>query len=265
MGQIFGILSLKGGVGKTSSTVSLGSSLADAGKKVLLVDCNFSAPNLGMHLNIIEPENTIHHVLKKEANISDSIHSLGNFDVIPASMFKEPIINPLELKDHLNSLKRKYDFILLDSSPALNDETLSVILASDKLLVVTTPDYPTLSTTLKAIKLAKSRGTPIIGLILNKVYNKKFELKLEEIERTSDVPIMAIIPHDIHFSKSLSNFKPYTSHRPNSKGSVEYQKLAKLLSGEKYEESKNLKRLFAKLTPKRQDINREIYYQSFFS
>lgn len=264
MGQILGILSLKGGVGKTSSSVSLGSSLADAGKKVLIVDCNFSAPNLGMHLNIIEPKNTIHHALKKEANITDCIHKIGNFDIIPASMFKEPIINPLKLKDHLRSVKRKYDFIILDSSPALNDETLSVILASEKLLVVTTPDYPTLSTTLKAIKLAKSRGTPIVGLILNKVYNKKFELGLDEIERTSDVPVMAIIPHDVHFSRSLSNFKPYTSHKPNSKGSVEYQKLAKLLSGEKYEEAKLLKRLFNKLTPKRQDINREIYYQSFF-
>jgi septum site-determining protein MinD len=263
MGQIFGILSLKGGVGKTSSTVSLGSCLADAGKKVLLVDCNFSAPNLGMHLNIVEPKKTIHHVLKKEANLEDSIHEMGNFHVIPASIFKEPIINPLKLRDYLKSIRRKYDFIILDSSPALNDETLSVILAADKLLVVTTPDYPTLSTTLKAIKLAKTRGTPIVGLILNKVYNKKFELKLDEIERTVDVPIMAVIPYDIHFSKSLSSFKPYPSHKPNSKGSIEYQKLAKLLSGEKYE-PKKLQKLLKKLTPKRQDINREIYYQSFF-
>ena len=164
----------------------------------------------------------------------------------------------------MKSLKRKYDFIILDSSPALNDETLSVILASDKLLVVTTPDYPTLSTTLKAINLAKSRGTPIIGLILNKVYDKKFELGLDEIERTSDVPVMAVIPYDIHFSKSLSHFKPYTSQRPNSKGAIEYQKLAKLLSGEKYE-SKKLKDILKRLTPKRQEINREIYYQSFFN
>jgi len=261
MGKVVGVLSLKGGVGKTSSAISLGACLADTGKKVLLVDCNFSAPNLGMHLNVIDPEKTIHNVLKKEVNIEESIHNLDNFDIIPASMFKEPIINPLKLRDHLKSLKRKYDFIILDSSPALNDETLSVILASDKLLVVTTPDYPTLSTTLKAIRLAKDRGTPIIGLILNKVYNKNFELKLDEIERTSEVPIMAVVPYDINFSKSLFNFKPYTSHKPNSKGATEYKKLAGILTGEKHK-TKNLFGFFNKLTPKRQEINREIYYKT---
>jgi len=263
MGEIFGILSLKGGVGKTSSTISLGSCLAENGKKVLLVDCNFSAPNLGIHLNLVEPKSTIHHVLRKEVNIMDSIHSVGNLDIIPASLFKEPIINPLKLRDYIRSLRKKYDFILLDSSPALNDETLSVILASDKLLVVTTPDYPTLSMTLKAINLAKTRGTPIMGLILNKVYNKNFELNLDEIERTSDVPIIAVIPHDIHFSKSLSHFEPYTSFKPKSKGSYEYRKLASLLAGEK-DNPRKFFNIFSKLSPNRQEINREIYYQSFF-
>ena len=56
MSRFIAIVSGKGGVGKTSSVVSLGSALASIGKKVLLVDANFSAPNLGIHLNIIDPE-----------------------------------------------------------------------------------------------------------------------------------------------------------------------------------------------------------------
>ena len=58
------------------------SALASFGKKVLLIDANFSAPNLGIHLNIIEPKNTIHQVLTGDSKIEDSIYPVGEFDKI---------------------------------------------------------------------------------------------------------------------------------------------------------------------------------------
>ena len=264
MGKIVGVLSLKGGVGKTSSVISLGSCLSELGKKVLLVDCNFSAPNLGLALNVIDPKKTLHHVLERSAHVKDAIHELDNLHVIPATIFKEPKINPLKLKDHIRPLKKKYDVILLDSSPALNDETLSVMLAADELLIVTTPDHVTLGTTLKAIKNARERGFKVIGIVLNKVYNKNFELNIEEIERTVDVPVLAVIPHDIEAVKSISLFKPWAERKPKSKGVVEYRKLAHVLVGERYTASK-IKNIIKKLTPARQEINREIFYTSVFN
>ncbi len=262
MGKTIGIVSLKGGVGKTSSVIALGDAIANFGKKVLLVDANFSAPNIGLHLNIIDPEVTIHHVLNRTANIKEAIHKLDNFDIIPASMFNKLQINPLKLRDKIKNIKKKYDVVLIDSSPALNEETLAVMLASDKLFVVTTPDYSSLSTTLKAVKLAKQRGVPISGLILNKVYNKDFELSLDNIEETAEVPVMAVIPYDVNMLKSLSNFTPSVTYRPNSEASVEYKKLAAVLIGEKYY-PKRFKDLF-RITPKRQEINREIFYKRVF-
>jgi len=261
MGKTFGVVSLKGGVGKTSVVAALGAAIAGFNKKVLLVDGNFSAPNLGLHLNVVEPKVTLHHVLNGDSNIRDAVHSVGNVDMIPSSIFGGNI-NPLKLKDKLKFLKRKYDIILLDSSPALNEETLGVMLASDGLLTVTTPDHPTLGMTLKAIKLAKQRDTPIEGLILNKVNNKDFELSVDDIERTAEVPVMAVIPHDINILKSLSEFTPSTIHRPNSKASEEYKKLAATLIGEKYKPF-SLKNVF-RITPKRHEINREIYYDRVF-
>jgi len=62
MGKAIGVISLKGGVGKTSIVVALGAALSELGKKVLLVDGNLSSPNLGLHLNIINPEKTIHDI-----------------------------------------------------------------------------------------------------------------------------------------------------------------------------------------------------------
>ena len=136
------------------------------------------------------------------------------------------------------------------------------MLASDELFIVTTPDYPTLSATLKAAKLINQRRIPINGLILNKVHNKNFELSIKDIEKTAGIPIMAVIPYDMNILKSLSKFTPLTSYKPKSKASVEYKKLAGVLVGEKYK-TNNFRKFF-KFTPKRQDINREIFYERAF-
>lgn len=264
MGKSIGIVSLKGGVGKTSVVASLGSALSEFGKKVLLIDGNLSSPGLGLHLNIIDPEKTLHHVLNRTANAREAIykHAEG-LHIMPASIFEKIEVNPLKLRDKIKGLKRTYDVILIDSSPSLNEETLAVMLASDEIFVVTTPDHPTLSATIKAIRLAKQRGTPISGLILNKVHNKDFEISLKDIEETLEVPVLAVIPYDVNVLKSLSNMKPYTSHKPKSKGSIEFKKLAGILVGQKYKPTK-LKRVFGWVNPKKQEINREIFYKRVF-
>jgi len=263
MGKTIGVLSLKGGVGKTSSVVALGSALATLGKKVLLVDANFSAPNLGLHLNVVDPEITLHSVLENKANPSEAIQTVLNFDIMPASIFGNPNVNYLKLRDKIKSLKRSYDIILLDSSPSLNEETLAAMNASDEILVVTTPDHSTLSTTLKSIKLAKEKGIPIIGLILNKVHEKSFEISIDDIEDTIEIPVMASIPHDLDILRALAEFVPSTVYKPNSRSSEEYHKLAATLIGQKYN-SKGLRNLFRKIKPKRHELNRTIYYQRIF-
>jgi len=263
MGKTIGVVSLKGGVGKTSSVISLGSALADRGKKVLLVDGNFSCPNLGLYLNLVDPEVSIHSVLSGDMVIENAIHEFRKFHVIPASIFPKKRIDVLKLKEKLRTLKNKYDIILIDSSPVLNEETLAVLLASDEIYVVSTPDMPTLGMTMKAIKLAKQNGTPISGIILNKVHGKNFELSLKNIELTSEVPVMAVIPHDLRVLKSLSNNVSFVDFKPNSVGAIEYRKLAALISGEKFEEKR--KNLFKRINPPKQEINREIFYEAIFS
>lgn len=262
MGKSIGILSLKGGVGKTSVVVALGDALAHFGKKVLLIDGNLSAPNLGLHLNIIDPEVTLQDVLSREKNLNDSIHKLERFDIIPASIFSRKEISPLNLRNKVNILKKRYDVVIIDSPPSLNEEALATILASDEILVVATPDYSTLGTTIKTINHVRRRGTKINGLILNRVYDQNFEISLEDIEKTLDVPIMAVIPHDVEILRAQSHFIPVTSHKPNSEGSIEFKKLAAALIGEKYQQSGF--RRFLRITPSKSDINRELFYKRVF-
>ena len=170
MGRTIGIIAIKGGVGKTTISASLAADLVNHhGKKVLLVDANYSAPNLGLHMDIVTPKKTIHEVLDGKARIKSAIHNRYGVDVIPGSYVYNKRLNYLKLRDRINGLKGDYDFVIIDSSPSLNEEMLSTMLASDSLFVVTTPDYPTLSCSLSAAKLARDRGRPISGIIVNKI------------------------------------------------------------------------------------------------
>ena len=260
--KIIGVIAIKGGVGKTTTVSNLGAVLADEFmKRVLIVDANFSAPNLGLHLGIVKPDHTVHDVLSDKVNISKAImeHHVG-FDVLPASLVPKKI-NPYKLRNRLDKIKDDYDYILLDSSPAMNEEILSTMIAADELLVVTTPDYPTLSCTMHAVNVAKKKKTPIAGLIINKVRNKKFELELADIEEATGVPVLAVLPDDIKVLQSLSNTLPVAVDTPKNDVSIEYKKLGAALIGDHYADTRlthHVKKVFQKHHAKA-DQNRQDY------
>lgn len=244
MGDVIGVISIKGGVGKTTTAINIATALAqDFNKRALIIDANFSAPNLGLHLGLIEHEHTIHEVLQDQIPIENAIvqHELG-FHFIPASLNSKPV-KAFKLKQKIEPLKEHYDAIILDSSPNLNDEILATMMASDKLLVVTSPDHPTLSCTMHAIRVAKNRNTPIIGLVLNKVHNKEFELTVEEIEEATGVPVLALLPNDIKVLEALSKTTPATAHNPNTDVAIEYKQLTASLIGVEYQDTRLLSKI----------------------
>lgn len=243
-GKIIGVVSIKGGVGKTTCVSNLGAAFAaEFGQKTLLVDANYSAPNLGLHLGIVEPEKSIHDVLNDKCQIHDAIikHDFG-FDVVAASL-TQTHVKPFKLKTKLEPLRSEYDVILLDSSPNLNEEVLSVMIAADMLIVVSSPDYPTLSCTMHAIKVAKARNTPIAGLILNRTHNKKFELSIDEIEDATGVPVLAVVPDDIKLLEALSKTTPASIYAPLQEACVQYKHLAACLIGTTYNDPRVLTKI----------------------
>ncbi|MEM4152788.1 MAG: AAA family ATPase [Candidatus Pacearchaeota archaeon] len=267
MGESIGILSIKGGVGKTTTAVALGAALAQRNKNVLLVDGNFSAPNLALHLGIVKPEIGLYDVLQGKANALGAIIQTDyGFDIIANKLAFKKVFYPdyLKLKEKIQHLKHHYDIILIDSSPSLDHETLAAMMASDKILIVTTPDHATLSCTLHAVKVAKQKKVPIIGLILNKVYGKKFELSLEQIEEITGVPVLAVIPHELTIPEALSELRPTTQGKETD-ATVEYKKLAAFLVGESYKDRRfktRLRNLFSSKIPK-QEINRQQPIRNF--
>ncbi|MBI2565331.1 AAA family ATPase [Candidatus Woesearchaeota archaeon] len=265
MSKVYGVIAIKGGVGKTTAVANLGAVLAnDFKKKVLLVDANFSAPNLGLHLGITNAKKTLHDVLLENCKIEKAVLSTGyGFDFLPADLRGSGKIKHFQLKQYVDKIKNNYDVVLIDSSPNLNHEMLAVMIASDELLVVTTPDYPTLSCTMHAVKIAKRRRTPITGLILNRVYNKKFELTIADVEEAAETPVLALLPHEINFMESLSMTKPAALHAPKTEAVVEYKKLAGALVGENFKDQRlkaKLERLL-RIKKSKQEENRAVLMQ----
>ncbi|MEM4259489.1 MAG: AAA family ATPase [Candidatus Pacearchaeota archaeon] len=263
MAKTIGIIAIKGGVGKTSVSASLAADLANRHKKkVLLIDANYSAPNLGLHMDIVEPVKTIHDVLAGKAQIEHAVHNRYGVDVIPGSFVYNKSINHFKLRGRIDKIKDNYDFVIIDSSPSMNNEILSAMMASDNLFVVTTPDYPTLSCSLKAAKLAKEKGVPILGIIINKIRKPKYELDLSEIENATGIPVVAKIKDDSTHLESIFTRMPATIYKKSSTFSREIAKLSDALAGKNAKLS-FWRRLFS-FNIGKEEINRQVLRQSFY-
>jgi len=265
MAKTIGIISIKGGVGKTTAVTNLAHVLSNNfNKKILIVDANFSAPTLAMYLGLKDYSYTLHDVLNDRVPASDAIlkHSLG-FDVIPSSLVPKKI-NPYDLKKKMEHLKEYYDIIILDSSPNLNEEILATMVAADELLVVTTPDHPTLRSTINAVNVAQKKKTPITGILLNKVRNKVFEVNINDIELATSIPVLAVIPEDIKVLEALSKSGPASHHYPNRDLSVEYRKLGGCIVGNNYKDERFVTKVrnFVKRDIPKQEVNRSCLIES---
>ena len=265
MVRTIGLISIKGGVGKTTLSASLAADLANNhNKKVLLVDANYSAPNLGIHMNVVNPEKTIHDVLVG-MRVKKAIHKRYGVDVIPGSYIYKKDVNVLKLRNKIAKVKDNYDYVIIDSSPSLNDEVLSAILASDNLFVVTTPDYPTLIASMVAAKKARARNKPVSGIIINKIREPSYEIGIEEIEDAIGIPVVAKIPDDKTAVKSLFTRIPISLYNSKSSFARELAKLSSALAGHQ-EKISFFKKLFGSSFGVEKDaVNRQILKLSFYT
>jgi septum site-determining protein MinD len=166
------------------------------------------------------------------------------------------------LKDKIRSVKDKYDYVILDSSPSLNEEVLSTMLASDNLFMVTTPDYPTLSCSLRAARLAKARGKDIDGIIINKIRDPAFELSLKEIEESTGVKVIARVPDDKTHSRALFMRIPTSVYNRKSSFGKEINKIGAALTGAK--EKRSFLGRFLGEGFRKEEVNRQLLRESFY-
>ncbi|MBS3087143.1 AAA family ATPase [Candidatus Pacearchaeota archaeon] len=258
MTNILSFVSIKGGVGKTTLALETATSLAkNFNKKVLLVDANFSAPNIGLYLDLTSDYN-LQDSLNGNTTLQNTIYEAHGIDIIPSALHYHKEIDPYKLKSLLQKYKSRYDFIILDTSPNY-EELRPIIAASDKIFLVSSPDHVTLHTTLKAAKLAQEQKTPIHGIIVNKIRSPKHEYNLQEIEKISNIPVLARIHEHKEMARSLHKKTPLSILAPRHQISREIENFASAIAGHTKKEKWFYKFIpYEPFVPK-EEVNRQFY------
>lgn len=238
MGKSICISGSKGGIGKTTTAINLALSLTNKGKSVILVDANFTSPNVGIYLGHPVTPKSIHEVLSNKIEIEEAmyIHRSG-LKLIPGNISLSSLanVNPSKLKSKISSLKKDYDFIIIDSAAGLGKESISALEACDEALIVLNPELPSVTDALKSIRVAQELGKEISGVIVNKKRDK-YSMAITEIESMLEFPIIGIIPEDEIIKKSQSERDLVVNLYPNSEASKSYEKISSYLLGETYKE-----------------------------
>ncbi len=239
MTRVIGIVSGKGGVGKTTTVANLGSILASHYKKdVVIIDTNISTSHLGLYLGMYYCPVTLNQVLKDEVKIHDAMYDyhIPGLRVIPASLSYNDLkgVDIAKLKHVIKDLFGKTDIILLDSAPGLGRDAMATLQASDEVIFINTPFVPSTMDIIKCHQVANDIGTKALGVVLNMVGKEKYELSSQEIEQLVELPIISTVPMDKNILKSLALKVPVVLYNPNSPSGKEYKKLAGKLLGIEY-------------------------------
>lgn len=237
MGHIYSILSGKGGVGKTTSTINLAAALNLLGEDVLIVDANLSTPNIGLHLGAPIVPVTLNHVLNNKADLTDAIYEHhSGIKVLPSSLSIQELngINHENLSKISKELKKMADYIFLDSSAGLGREAQASINSADDVIIITQAEMPSITDALKIARLTDQLSKNIKGFIINRNRGEQTELPLENIKDMLELPHLGTIPEDKNMQKSLFLKNPIVQTHPKSKASKEYIKIAEKLLGENY-------------------------------
>jgi septum site-determining protein MinD len=237
MARVIGIVSGKGGVGKTTVALNLGAVLAQRFKKnVTVIDCNVTTSHLGLYLGMYYCPVTLNKVLRGEKNIEDALcEHFSGMKIIPASLSLADLerVDITLLKDNLTGLSDN-DIVILDASPGLGREAVATLKACQEIIFVTTPFVPSVMDIVRTLEIVNELGIKPIGIVLNMVNREKYEMSISEVEQLTRLPVIASIPYDRSVNKSLASKMPVVSLDPKTGASRELFKLGATLIGETY-------------------------------
>lgn len=246
MGKIIALANQKGGVGKTTTTINLGASLAVLDKKVLIIDADPQAnatSGLGFEIN----ERNTYNCLIGAAGVRESVMTssdLPNLFLVPSCIdlvgAEDDLRNmdggQFAMKKMLDEVKDEYDYILIDCSPSLGLLTLSSLVASDSVIIPVQCEYLALEglgKILSTIKMTKNQlnpGLEIEGFVLT-MYDSRLKLANQVVEEVrkhfGHLAFNTVIQRNTRLSEAPSFGKPVLLHDAASSGAINYLNLAK--------------------------------------
>ena len=245
--RIIAIANQKGGVGKSTTAVSLGASLADLGYRVLVIDLDPQGnASTGMGIRHEARETTVYHVIVAESPIDDAIvHTpVERLHAVPSTIdlagaeieLVSQFSRETRLKKALDPIREgRYDFVLLDCPPSLGLLTVNALTAAEELIVPIQCEYYALEglgQLLRNVSLVQQNINPDLRLsgIVMTMFDPRTKLSsqvVEEVQRFfGDLVYDVIIPRTVRLSEAPGFGQPITVYDPRSRGAQTYRQLA---------------------------------------
>ncbi len=245
--RIFAVANQKGGVGKTTTTVNLGATIADLGKRVMVIDLDPQAnATTGLGLNPRQLDNSMYDVLLQDLPMEDVVEpsEVKNLFVAPANLnlagaeieLVPAFSRERKLKAAIESVANDYDVFLIDCPPSLGLLTINGLTAATEVLVPIQTEYYALEglgQLLRNVNLVKRDLNPTleISTIVLVMFDARTKLSSQVSadvrEHFGDKVCRQVIPRSVRLSEAPSFGQPITIYDPTSRGAIAYRELAK--------------------------------------
>jgi len=245
--RVYAVANQKGGVGKTTTVVSLGAFLAAADRRVLLLDIDPQAnatSSLGVDKNSLPL--SIYDAIVSDTSLNDVLmltRRVG-LDLIPSSPAlagaEIELVNApsreFRLKRALAPIRDRYDFVLIDCPPSLGLLTVNALAAADQVIIPVQCEYlpmEGLAQLLRTIDLLRANVNPgltIRGLLMT-MFDSRTSLAQQVVDEVrghfSDRAFATVVPRSVRLSEAPSYGEPIVDYAPHSAGGLAYEALAK--------------------------------------